>query len=160
MNRPNTITTWAGYAAAVWMLIFAAMSFYWAAGGMLGARTLGTAIHDLAVEREPGFVAVLWLTGAAKALGAVLALALVRPWGRLLPRRPLLWVAGGGAVLLLGYGAANLVQHLLMATELIATPDGLGRAGTLWHLFFWDPFWLLGGALLALGTYDYARNRG
>jgi hypothetical protein len=50
---------------------------------------------------------VLWLAGAAgvaKLAGAVLALALARPWGRVVPRRVLVVAAWVGAVVLALYG--------------------------------------------------------
>ena len=148
----------AAYAAAAWMVIFAAMSFYWAAGGMVGAETLGPAISDRAEVRDPDFVAVLWATAVAKLLGAGLALALVQPCGRRLPRRLLLTVAWAAAGLILLYGAANLVQHALMVTGVLDVPAGLGRTAARWHLFFWDPFWLLGGGLLAAAAARFGQR--
>jgi hypothetical protein len=90
---------WPGLAAAVWAAVFALMSLYWAAGGQVGGETLGVEIERLGRERDPGFVATLWVTSALKGVAAVLALALVEPWGRRLPRRLLLWLgwATGGA---------------------------------------------------------------
>jgi len=76
---------WTVYAAAAWVLVFAAMSFYWAAGGSLGSSTMSDTILEPARAREPQFVALLWITGALKAIAGLLALALVRPWGRVLP---------------------------------------------------------------------------
>lgn len=50
-------TAWAGYAACVWALLFAAISFYWAAGGTAGSDPIGPAItsmrHDPALPPEP-----------------------------------------------------------------------------------------------------------
>ncbi len=47
------------YMAAAWAFVFAAMSFYWAAGGTAGASTLGETITRAGREREPLFVAIL-----------------------------------------------------------------------------------------------------
>jgi hypothetical protein len=94
-------TAWAAYAAGAWAAVFAALSFYWAAGGTAGAATIGPAIAEPVLARDPTWVAILWGTGALKLLGGLLALALVRPWGRLMPRRPLL-VVGWGASALMG----------------------------------------------------------
>src|SRR5688572_30660069 len=85
------------------MFVFAAMSFYWALGGTAGASTIDPDI----LERmdEPAFVAVVWLTGVAKVIGGLLALALA--WGRMIPRRLLLlggWAAGVGMALYGGLG--------------------------------------------------------
>jgi Protein of unknown function (DUF3995) len=139
--------------------VFAATSFYWAAGGTAALETLGPRIQELSTERDADFIASVWLTGALKAVAAVLALALVRPFGRSLPRRILLALGWATAALLLVYGAANLVQHALMVTGAVDTPDGLGSTGARWHLWMWDPWWLLGGVLFAAATRSYARSR-
>jgi predicted MFS family arabinose efflux permease len=137
------------------MFVFAAMSFYWAAGGTAGSTTLGTRLEELAHSREPDFVAVLWITGLLKFAGGVLALALVH---RRAPRRLLLVAAWGAAALLLLYAVANLVQHGLIVAGAIEMPAGLGDTAARWHLLFWDPFWLLGGVLTALAAREFSRG--
>lgn len=139
---------WAGYAACAWAVAFAAQSFYYAVGGTAGAETWPRAIAEPVLARDPGWIPVMWGTGAAKLLAGALALALVRPWGRSLPRRVLRATGWGAGGLLLLYGAANLVQHGLMVAGVVAIPDGLGATAARWHLFFWDPWWMLGGGLL------------
>lgn len=62
----------AGYAAAVWGFVSAVPSFYWAMGGLAGAAsTISPSLVKLAQDRNPGFVAVLWLTGVLKVVGGV-----------------------------------------------------------------------------------------
>jgi hypothetical protein len=141
---------WTGYAAAAWSLAFAALSVYWAAGGAVGEGTIGPAIEDLAAAREPGFVLLLWVTAALKLLAALLALTLIGRIFRRVPRWLRLAAGWVTAVLLLGYGLANLVQHLLMWTGAVAVPDGLGSAALPWHLLLWDPVWIVGGVLFTL----------
>lgn len=148
--------TWAGYAACVWALVFAAISFYWAAGGTAGSDTIGPAITNMA--RDPAFIAVLWGTGALKVLGGLLALALVRPWGRILPRWALLTAAWGGGILMALYGAASWVQEGLMVAGVIRIPAGLGRTAALWHVLLWDPWWLLGGIFFIIAAWSYGRR--
>ncbi len=146
---------WAGYAACVWALLFAALSFYWAAGGRLGEGTIGVAVEDPALAREPWFVALLWATAVLKLVAAGLALALARSI-RWLPRWMLLFAGWGAAALLSLYGLANLVQHLLIATGVLAVPSGLGEAALPWHLLLWDPVWIVGGALFTLAAVSYS----
>jgi hypothetical protein len=149
----------AAYAAAAWALVFAAMSFFWALGGTLGLDTLGNEIEREARAREPDTIALVWVTGLLKVVGAVLALALVQPWGRRLPRRLLpvaAWAVGLG---LLVYALANFVQHGLMKAGAIDTPEALGSSAATWHLVFWDPFWLLGGVLFTTAAWEYGRAR-
>jgi prepilin signal peptidase PulO-like enzyme (type II secretory pathway) len=150
---------WPAYTAAVWAFVFAAVSVYWAAGGTAGARTIGPAIARPVLAREPGWVALLWGTAGLKALLGLLALALARPWGRRLPRRLLLGLAwAAAAVMGLYEGAASLVQHALMVAGVVGTPEGLGTTAARWHLWLWDPVWLLGGALFALAARQAARR--
>ncbi len=145
---------WPAYAAAAWSFVFAAMSFYWAAGGTAGVETLGNEIERLSEERDSGFVAEVWATGALKVAGGLLALATLRPaWGYISGRalRIAVWVAGG---LLTLYGAANLIQHGLMKAGAVDTPSGLGSEAATWHLVLWDPWWLLGGILFLLAARE------
>src|SRR5579885_3449009 len=119
---------WAGYAACAWACVFAAVSFYWAAGGIAGVETNAPAITAPVLARDPTWIAILWGTGALKIIAALLALALVRPWGRLIPRRLLLIAAwSASAVMGLYEGAASMVQHGLMVAGIVSIPVGLGR---------------------------------
>ena len=156
--RPSALrsTTWAGYAACVWALAFSAISFYWAAGGTAGSDTIGPAITSMA--HDPAFIALLWITGTLKLLGGLLALALVRPWGRALPRRVLLTAAWGGGILMALYGGASWVQEGLMVTGVIRIPAGLGQTAAVWHVLLWDPWWLLGGILFLIAAWSFGRR--
>jgi hypothetical protein len=143
--------------AAAWALLFAAMSFYWALGGTVGLGTLGVELERDARAREPDTIALVWVTGLLKVAGAGLALALVQPWGRVLPRRLRViaaWIVGLG---LLTYALANFVQHALMKAGAVDTPAALGASAATWHLVFWDPFWLLGGLLFTAAAWRATR---
>lgn len=157
-RAPRGWTQLAGYAACAWALVFAAVSFYWAAGGTIGADTIGPALANLALARDPEFVAILWITGALKLVAGLLALALVQRRGWFIPRWLLLvagWGAGAGLIL---YGGASFVQHALMVAGTIAVPAGLGETAARWHLLLWDPWWLLGGLLFAAATWGCGRR--
>ena len=148
---------WAGYAACAWALLFSGQSFYYAAGGTAGADTWTRAIAEPVAARDPTWIALLWATGAAKVLIGLLALALGRPRGGGIPRRPLLLAGWGAGALLALYGGANGVQHGLMVAGVIRIPEGLGRTAALWHLFLWDPYWLVGGILFVVAARRYRR---
>ncbi len=125
--------------------------------GLAGAETLGVEIDRLARDRDATFVGELWAALVLKAPAAALALALVEPWGRRVPRGLLLTlgaVTGGGISL---YAVANLAQHSLMASGAIDTPDALGTHALPWHLVLWDPSWLLGGALFLAAVREFQR---
>lgn len=156
----NRSWKWAGYAACAWSSVFAAMSFYWAAGGTIGLDTQAEAIQEAVREGDQGFLAVVWATGVMKVVGAVLALALVQRWGRLIPRWILLaaaWTAGVGMVL---YGGVNfvvgVVVALLRVIEVIDTPAD--TSAFWWHLLLWDPWWILGGVLFSIAVLNYQRR--
>src|SRR5918995_6729136 len=77
-------TRWTAYGAAVWAFAFAALSTYWALGGELGRQTIAADIARIPLANDP---VVVWATAGLKALAGMLALALVRPWGRAFPWR-------------------------------------------------------------------------
>jgi hypothetical protein len=146
---------WVGYAACAWAIVFAAMSFYWAAGGTIGIHTIAAQIEEISLVNNAD---VVFATGVLKVLLALLALALIQPWGRRFPRWLLLLAGWGAGIVLLVYSGANLVDHGLMVTGVIDTPDVLGRRAARWHLFFWDPWWMLGGILVTLTTWRSQRR--
>jgi hypothetical protein len=151
-----------GIAAAVWALLFAATSAYWAAGGKLGTDTVARALAERVAARDPGFVATLWAAAALKALLAVLALALTRPWRTRFARvlRLAGWVTGGALAL---YGAFGLVEFGLMGLDALDVPADVGRAAIAWYVCLWEPVWLLGGILFLATTravhLEVARSR-
>lgn len=151
---------WSGVAAAAWSVSFAVPSLYWAAGGTLGAGTIGPAVEGPSLAREPTFVAILWVTAVAKLLGGLLGLMLAGQLLRAVPHRMTALAGWTVAALLLLYGAANAVQHVLMAAGVVAVPDGIGRHALRWHLLLWDPVWLAGGVLFALAALHHRRAAG
>jgi hypothetical protein len=151
------VRRWPAYAAAAWALLFAALSFYWAAGGRLGVDTLARPIRERATARDPDFMRIVWATGVLKVVAALLALALVHPWGRSIPRRMLLvagWAAGAVLVLYGGMGMVGAGLAELGVTE-ASDPETVR-----WYLFLWEPVWLVGGALFLLAAWDYTCQRG
>ncbi|MDI3338914.1 MAG: DUF3995 domain-containing protein [Sphaerobacter sp.] len=155
------VPTWPGYAACAWALVFAAQRCYHAAGGTAGAETIGPAIAEPVVAREPLWVAALCALGGLKVVAALVALATVRAWGRR-GTRGLLLAAGWAAVAVMASyeGAASPVQHALMVAGVIATPAGLGPTAARWRLLLWDPWRLRGGILFGLATWRYQRRTG
>lgn len=143
--------TWAAYAACTWALVFAAQSFYWAAGGTIGLNTLGPTIQALAQARDPVLVGLVWVTGGVKIIGALFALALVQQWGRIFPRWMLLAGAWSAGVGMIGYGGLGLVLDGLRAMGAINNPGGW--AAVRGHLLLWDPWWLLGGILFSAAAW-------
>ena len=96
----------AAYAAAAWAFAFAVPSFVWAAGVRAGSETIAADVEEAGIA-DPGLLAA---TGLLKVLAGLVALALVRPWGRAIPRRLLVVVAWGTAVVICLYAVANFVD--------------------------------------------------
>lgn len=130
---------WAAYAASGWALLFAALSFFWAAGGRTG-------LHPL--EQEAASNGSVWIVandaaGVLKVAAGLMALALVYLWQRGLLHKLLLafaWIAGVGMCL---YGGLGLVSDVLHVTGVINDPAT--RKWFFWYLVLWDPWWILGG---------------
>lgn len=128
------------------MLVFAAVHLYWGLGGTAGLPP-GLSLVDTTALFVIDLLAI-----PLNILGALLALALVRPWGDRFPR----WLLLGAA-----WGASGLfVLHALPAV-IDAAGLVLGRRGTeltpmdRFSLFLYEPFWLLGGILIGVAAWGY-----
>jgi Protein of unknown function (DUF3995) len=149
---------WPACGACVVALAYAVVSFYWAFGGMVGVETLGGRLEELARNGDP---MVLWLAGIAgvlKVAGAVLALALVRPWGRVVPRRLLLVAAWGGAVVLVIYGGLYVVGGALALAGVVEVAGAQDRTALWWHVLVWDLWFLVWGVLLGMAARRLGRR--
>jgi len=146
------------YAAAVAAFGYALMSLYWARGGHALISTVGGYAEHFA--RRGGVLAVLIALAAAlaKAVAGLLALALVRPRGRVVRRRWLLAASPGASALLVVYGGLNVVLGALVLSGLIHPTGSIDRTALRWHVGVWDLWFLVWGILLALATAGYWRR--
>lgn len=152
--------SWPGYAAAAVAFAFAAVSFYWGFGGMVGVSTLGGRIEELALARDPMIITMVWVTGVLKVAGGVLALALVQPWGHKLPRWWLLLAAWGGAVLLTVYGLLQMTSVALVAFGVITPTQPVEPTVLWWRLLLWEPWFVAWGLLLGLTAWAAGKRTG
>lgn len=150
---------WCGYAAFTVGVLYALVSVYWAAGGTLGLKTLGGQLERLGRARDPQLIAVVWVTAGLKLFAAVLGLALVRPWGRRLPRWMLLIAAWGTTVVLVLYGGTLVIVQSLVQIGVIAASADMDWTAFHWHLFLWDPWFLVWGLLLGAATWGFVSTR-
>lgn len=144
------------YLACAWALLFAAVSFYWAAGGKIGLDTLGDTINDL--NNDPTFVAFVWLTAIAKLAMAGVAILLLYLRNGFIPYKLIrigAWVAG---IICVVYGGLNIAARGVMALGIISTPESMYSAAATWHLLLWDPWWMLGGLLFIWAAYQAKDN--
>ncbi|WP_019852880.1 DUF3995 domain-containing protein [Actinopolyspora mortivallis] len=127
--------------ALVWALLFAALNVFWAFGGRTGTHPLETS------DPAPAFV--LANLGAALLKGGigVVAWLATRRWRRRVVRGGLallLWISGVVCAL---YGLFGLVGNALVLAGIL--PGGEGAGHWYWYyVLLWDPYWVLGGALL------------
>lgn len=157
-SATHATSRWAAYLACFWAMLFALMSFYWAAGGTFGVNTLGRTIQALA--HDPGFIAIVWLTGIAKVVGGLFALTLARSWATWLPagwKATLAWLGGIGLTL---YGGVQLLVEGLVLAGVVHVNGPIDWQGMRWHVWLWDPWWLLGGIFYLLAAWQYQRSRG
>ena len=157
--RPRA-TEWAAYAACALALLYAVPSFYWALGGTAGLDTVGGAIEELARSRDPAGVALGIGAGILKVAGGLLALALVRPWGRVVPRRLLLGAAWAAGAVLTGYGGLLVVVGTLVLTGAISPAGPVDRTALRWHVLVWDLWFLVWGLLLGAAAWHHRRESG
>ena len=120
------------------------------------ARLADTSSSSPAGAAAPLLAAVA--AGLAKVAGGLLALALVRPWGRAVPHRWLLIVSAGASVLLVIYGGLNVLLGALVLAGAIHPAGSVDYAALRWHVGVWDLWFLAWGILLALATIGYARR--
>ncbi|WP_240035270.1 DUF3995 domain-containing protein [Neobacillus notoginsengisoli] len=137
------LNVWFINLGIIWTVIFAVMSFYWAMGGMLGVKSLGGSIYEIALNPSPSFLAVVWLTGFIKLLGAAVLAMLLVHWNNPKITRTLYYTAKISGVFLFLYGAFNFITISLHALQLL--DFDLDPYATFWRLVFWEPFWMVGG---------------
>jgi Protein of unknown function (DUF3995) len=133
--------TAAGVAAAL-AFASAAVSLYWTAGGTWLLDTVGGSIEELARERSTGAVAAGVVVVLAKVAVGLLALRLDRHWRRVL--------AALAAGVLVVWGGANVVFGALALAGAVGQVDD--EHALRWHVFLWDPWFLVWGIALALAT--------
>lgn len=145
--RESPSSRWVGYAACAWAIVFAAAHAYWAAGGCAGLTA------DVCAAGLPvWFLVYDLMVGVLCVAGAVVALALVRPWGRIFPRRWLLRLAWAGSAVLLLRGGVGLIQDGLILTGRIGPGSGWDS------MMLYDPWFVVGGVLFGL-TAQFSGKR-
>jgi Protein of unknown function (DUF3995) len=154
----SALGTVTAYAAAIVAFAYALMSLYWALGGHGLVSTIGGYVEQF--TRRGGILPVVIALAAtlAKVAGGLLALAMVRPWGRAVPRR---WLLAGSAVasaLLVVYGGLNVLLGALVLSGVIHPTGSVDRKALRWHVGVWDLWFLVWGILLALAAVGYWRR--
>jgi len=134
------------------------MSLYWALGGHALLSTVGGYVEQFARRGGALPVLVALVVTVVKVAGGLLALALVRPWGRVVPRRWLLIGSAGASVLLVVYGGVSVLLGALVLSGVVRPAGGVDRTALRWHVAVWDLWFLVWGILLAVATIGYWRR--
>ena len=148
----------AAYAAAVVAFGYALVSLYWAAGGRALLSTVGGYVEHLTHQGGAVPVIVALAVVLAKVAGGLLALALVRPWGQVVPHRWLLAGSAAVSLLLVAYGGINVLAGSLVLSGVIHPAGSVDRTALRWHVGLWDLWFLVWGILLALAVAGYWRR--
>jgi hypothetical protein len=136
--------SWAGYGAALWALIFAVLHVVWATGWYVG---LNEELSRQAFQQRWFLIYDLVVAGLC-ALAVWVALALVQPWGRRLPRLLVGGLAWCGTALLVLRGGAGAVQ----TAYVLATGRSILVVYRLWEVWF-----CVGAILFGLSTWRFWR---
>jgi len=153
-----TSATVAAYAAAAAALSNALVSAYWALGGRGLISTVGGYVTQFAHQKGAAPVLLALAAAVAKAVGGLLALALVRPCRRIIPRGWLLAGSAAASALLVVYGGLNVLLGALVLSGVIHPAGNVDRTALRWHVGVWDLWFLVWGILLALATVGYWRR--
>lgn len=151
------MTRWAAYGACAVAFAYAGVSLYWALGGMAGLSTVGGVAQRMARSGGAAAIAFISVTVLLKVVGGLLALAMVRPWGERLPSRAVGIVGIAASLVLIAYGAVDVVGESLTETGAVR-PAAVDWTALRWHLALWDPWFLVWGLLLAVATRGYRRQ--
>ncbi|MGI8689095.1 MAG: DUF3995 domain-containing protein [Thermomicrobiales bacterium] len=151
-RRPRASRHWLmaipAYVTCGWGIMFAAVHLYWLFGGTLGLPQ-GLSLF----ANKPLFVIDI-IAIPLCIIAALLALALVRPWGRRFPRRLLLAGAWGGAALFVVHAVPAIPDWVSVALGVrTAALTPMDR----FDLFLYEPWFLVGGILFGMAAWRFQR---
>jgi Protein of unknown function (DUF3995) len=148
----------AAYAASLAAFAHAMVDLYWALGGQALLSTVGGYPERLAHQGGVLPVLLALTASAAQITVGLLALALVRPWGQVIPRALLRFGSAAASALLVLYGGAIVLTGTLVLTGAIHPSGGVDWTAMRWHTGVWDMWFLIWGILLTLASVGYWRR--
>lgn len=156
-RRALPVHRWAAYATCVWTLAgYGTLKLYWALGGtaLASSAPLPRSDREELVAQTSGTIAGHWISVGLVVLGALAALATVRPWGDVLQRRLLtvpMWIISALMVLracgALGFGFVG--DAMVLTGNVHVDPPDIEIAHHLSRvdLLLWSPYFLVWGLL-------------
>jgi hypothetical protein len=170
-ERFTKTSVWPAYVGCIWALMYAVfIRFYQAAGGTFGL--------DGQPKDPKGFHMASYIAGIIIMLCGFILIGLVKPWGRVVPKRvPLI---GGIKIhrfliliptllctaFLIAHGAAGIITRALHLAGVITLHDFPGFVildvdkMALWELLIYEPWFLIMGILAGLTAAHYALASG
>lgn len=142
--------SWAVHAGCAWALAYVPIHLYWALTGRAWPTEELPEELTAPMWRQANWAACVVIVGAA-----VVALALVQPWGRRLPRSALIGVAWTGAVFAVLHWAAFSAVTVL---DMVGVSGGTVTSFDRWNLFVFEPWFLGMGLLLAIAAQQNTRR--
>ncbi|MFI9809490.1 hypothetical protein ACIHEJ_34995 [Streptomyces sp. NPDC052301] len=118
MERWDRVGRCAGYGAALAVSPYLLIKVSWVVGSLLGLAPIGEGFN------LAGWVLLNTVTIAMAGIGISLALALVRPWGMLIPGRLVAFCAWTGAGFLV-----SILPYAVVSTVLDAARSGASNSG-------------------------------
>ncbi|MGZ9935791.1 DUF3995 domain-containing protein [Streptomyces sp. NC-S4] len=167
-RRTLSVRRWAPYATCVWTLAgYGTLKLYWALGGtaLTSSAPLPRSGREELVVQTPGAMAGHWISVGLVLLGALAALATVRPWGHVLPRRLLavpMWIIGALMVLracgAFGFGFIGDIMVLTGHLHVDPPDTGIAHHVSRMDLLLWSPYFLVWGLLWAATAWAVPRR--
>lgn len=168
LERFTKKSVWPAYAGCIWAILYAVfVRFLEAAGGGI-IFTYGQ------LKNPESFSIASYIAGVSIMFCGFCLLALVKPWGRMVPRwiplikgkniHPLILLIPTllGTALLLAHGVSGILTKTLFLIDIIninfpgwETLDSHSLA--LWDLFFYEPWFIIMGLFTALAAAHYAQ---
>ena len=144
MNVTIRSTSWVPYAAALWAVIFAAFHIIWAAGWYVGLDEEWARV----AFAKPIFMAWDLVVAGFGAVAIFVELALVRPWGRRVPRQFIVFCAWAGTGLLLVGTSFSVARTVYLVAKDRFTISDMGIV---------DLWFYLGTILFGISTWQFCR---
>ncbi|WP_404962428.1 DUF3995 domain-containing protein [Streptomyces sp. 147326] len=148
---------WAAYATCVWSVAgYGTLKLHWALGGraLTSSAPLPRSAREELFTQSSATIAGHWMSLVLVVLGGVAALATVRRWGHVLPRRLLtvpMWIVGCLMVLracgALGFGFIGDVMVLTGSVHVGPSDVEIARHLSRVDLLLWSPYFLVWGLL-------------
>jgi hypothetical protein len=144
-------STLAGYAVALWSLLYLAPHLIWA----LGARVGFTALHP-SIASLPQWRTINWIASAILAIAALIGLALRRRAPSASVYRATLAIAWFGACIATAHGLVGIAMRI---ATISGWPEPDAPAWLYWDLLVFEPWFLIEGVLLAVAGGMLMRER-